>query len=128
MIRSLWRELPLLVDKAVPNIDIDNSCLLKQWADAAAADKAAAAAGAATAANSAAEKRRLGSLFTIWQCAGAYRRIAAHQRCGRARVSRALGSPPRALSLATWQNYARFRQFFSVLVSWNVPIRMGVVS
>jgi hypothetical protein len=41
------------------------------------------------------------------------------------RVSRALGSPPRALSLATWQNYARFRQFFSVLVSWNVPIRMG---
>src|SRR6516225_8432057 len=28
MIRSLWRELPLLVDKAVPNIDIDNSCLL----------------------------------------------------------------------------------------------------
>src|SRR5712692_9590319 len=111
MIRSLWRELPLLVDKAVPNIDIDNSCLLKQWADAAAA-----------------EKRRLGSLFTIWQCAGAYRRIAAHQRCGRARVSRALGSPPRALSLATWQNYARFRQFFSVLVSWNVPIRMGVVS
>jgi ABC transporter substrate binding protein len=29
------------------------------------------------------------------------------------------------LSLATWQNYARFRQFFSVLVSWNVPIRIG---
>src|SRR5260370_32136215 len=28
MIRSLWRELPLLVDKAVPNIAIDNSCLL----------------------------------------------------------------------------------------------------
>src|SRR5262249_1906091 len=28
MIRSLWREPPLLVDKAVPNIDIDNSCLL----------------------------------------------------------------------------------------------------
>src|SRR5260370_14835792 len=29
MIRSLWRELPLLVDKAVPNIDIVNSCLLR---------------------------------------------------------------------------------------------------
>src|SRR6266700_4191261 len=28
MIRSLWRELPVLIDKAVPNIDIDNSCLL----------------------------------------------------------------------------------------------------
>src|SRR5262249_8689388 len=28
MIRSLCRELPVLVDKAVPNIDIDNSCLL----------------------------------------------------------------------------------------------------
>jgi hypothetical protein len=41
---------------------------------------------AATAANSAAEKRRVGGLFTIWQCAGAYRRIAAHQRCGRARI------------------------------------------
>src|SRR5215471_15178218 len=27
MIRSLWRELPVLIDKAVPNIDIDNSCL-----------------------------------------------------------------------------------------------------
>src|SRR6266404_4945080 len=94
MIRSLWRELPLLVDKAVPNIDIDNSCLLKQWADAAAADKAAAAAGAATAANSAAEKRRLGSLFTIWQCAGTYRRVAAHQRCGRARIESPGGAPP----------------------------------
>src|SRR6516162_11089686 len=29
MIRSLWRELPVLIDKAVPNIDIDNSCLLR---------------------------------------------------------------------------------------------------
>src|SRR5215510_4277851 len=28
MIRSLWREPPVLIDKAVPNIDIDNSCLL----------------------------------------------------------------------------------------------------
>jgi len=56
---------------------------VQQWADAAAADKAAAAADAATAANSAAEKRRGGGLFTIWQYAGAYRRIAAHQRCGR---------------------------------------------
>src|SRR6516165_10058060 len=28
MIRSLWRELPVLIDKAVPNIDIDDSCLL----------------------------------------------------------------------------------------------------
>src|SRR6516164_10238784 len=28
MIRSLWRELPVLIDKAIPNIDIDNSCLL----------------------------------------------------------------------------------------------------
>src|SRR5258707_6006461 len=28
MVRSLWRELTLLIDKAVPNIDIDNSCLL----------------------------------------------------------------------------------------------------
>jgi hypothetical protein len=27
-----------------------------------------------------------GGLFTIWQCAEAYRRIAAHQRCGRARI------------------------------------------
>jgi hypothetical protein len=32
------------------------------------------------------------------------------------RASRALGSHPRALSLVTWQNYARFRQFFSALV------------
>src|SRR6516225_9037619 len=29
IIRSLWRELPVLIDKAVPNIDIDNSCLLR---------------------------------------------------------------------------------------------------
>src|SRR5215470_15012172 len=28
MIRSLWREPPVLIDKAVPNIDIDDSCLL----------------------------------------------------------------------------------------------------
>src|SRR6516165_8219389 len=28
MIRSLWREFPVLIDKAIPNIDIDNSCLL----------------------------------------------------------------------------------------------------
>src|SRR5215510_14327985 len=28
MIRSLWREPPVLIDKAVPNVDIDNSCLL----------------------------------------------------------------------------------------------------
>src|SRR5262249_22451571 len=28
IIRSLWREPHVLIDKAVPNIDIDNSCLL----------------------------------------------------------------------------------------------------
>src|SRR5215472_16675265 len=28
MIRSLWREPPVLINKAVPNIDIDDSCLL----------------------------------------------------------------------------------------------------
>src|SRR6516162_6411986 len=28
MIRSLWLELPVLIDKSSPNIDIYNSCLL----------------------------------------------------------------------------------------------------
>jgi hypothetical protein len=30
--------------------------------------------------------------------------------------------PPGPFAASTWKNYARFRQFFSVLVSWKIAV------
>jgi hypothetical protein len=97
---------------------------VQQWADAAATDKAAAAADAATAPNSAAEKRRGGGLFTIWQCAGAYRRIAAHQRCGRARIE-SPGVTPQGSFIGDLAKLCPFSAILFRSGLWNVPIRTG---
>jgi len=87
----------------------------------------AVAAAAATAANSAAEKRRVGGLFTIWQCAGAYRRIAAHRRCGRARIE-SPGVTPGALPLAASKTMPVFGNSFPFWFHGTFLFGWGVVS